>query len=236
MRKKTINQIKEKVISSYSAIAHEFDQTRKIPWGEFNHFLAHTKHGGKVLDLGCGNGRFYEFIKQKDVDYLGIDNNSNLLEHARNNFPEATFQLDDMINFSLPEEAFDNIFCIAAFHHIPSKRLRIESAELIRRSIKTDGILILTVWNLFQVKYLKTFLKSIFSSIIHLGLKNAWNDLWVKWGKYPIKRYYHAFLPKELLKCFPSDKWKIEELYFTRKGKRVSFLRSFNIVLVARKT
>ena len=235
MRKKTIQQIKEKVISSYSAIAHEFDQTRKVPWQEFNHFLAYTKHGGKTLDLGCGNGRFYDFIKQKEVDYLGIDNNSNLLEHARTNFPDARFQLDDMTDFHPPEEAYDNIFCIAAFHHVPDKKLRKKVIENIHRSLKTDGILILTVWNLFQLKNVGKFLKTIGLWILHLGLKHEWNDLWIKWGNYPIKRYYHAFLPKELLKCFQSDKWIIEELYFVKKGKRVSFIRSFNLVLIARK-
>lgn len=235
MRKKTIKQIKEKVISSYSAIAHEFDQTRKVPWQEFDHFLAYTKHGGKTLDLGCGNGRFYEFIKQKKVDYLGVDNNSHLLEKARENYPDARFQLEDMMNLNLPEEAYDNVFCIAAYHHVPSIKMRKFVANDIHKILKTDGILILTVWNLFQFKYLKAFLKSILSFILHLGLKTSWNDLWIKWGDYPLKRYYHAFLPKELLKYFPSDKWEIEELYFVKKGKKVSFLRSYNLVLVARK-
>lgn len=235
MHKKTAHQIKEQLKQSYSAIAHEFDQTRKEPWREFDHFLAYTKHGGNVLDLGCGNGRLYYFLKQKEVDYLGVDNNSNLLEHARNNFSEAKFQLDDMSDMHLPEEAFDNIFSIAAFHHIPSKKLRKKVIQSIHRSLKTDGILILTVWNLFQFKNIGKFLKMIGSWILHLGLKTSWNDLWVKWGNYPIKRYYHAFLPKELLKYFPSDNWKIEEFYFTRKGTRVSFLRSFNLILIARK-
>ncbi|MBN2087917.1 class I SAM-dependent methyltransferase [Candidatus Peregrinibacteria bacterium] len=235
MRKKLINQIKEKVISSYSAIAHEFDQTRKIPWQEFNHFLAYTKHGGKSLDLGCGNGRLYEFLKQKEVDYLGVDHNSHLLDKAKENYPECRFQLADMMDLNLPEEAFDNIFCIASFHHIPGRKMRKEVSESIRKSLKTDGILILTVWNLFQLKYLNTLLKSILSFIVHFGFKNAWNDLWIKWGNYPIKRYYHAFLPKELIKIFSTDSWEIEEFYFTRKGKKVSFFRAYNLVLVVRK-
>ena len=235
MRKKLIHQIKEHLKQSYSAIAHEFDQTRKEPWEEFHHFLAYTKHGGNILDLGCGNGRMYDFLKQKEVNYLGVDNNSNLLECARNNFPEARFQLDDMSDMHFPQEAFDNVFCIAAFHHIPGKKIRKEVIQSIHGSLKTDGILILTVWNLFQLKNIWKFLKMLGLWLLHLGLKQEWNDLWVKWGNYPIKRYYHAFLPKELIRYFSSDKWEVEEFYFTRKGNRVSFLRSFNIVLIARK-
>ncbi|MBU0727682.1 methyltransferase domain-containing protein [Patescibacteria group bacterium] len=235
MRKKTIKQIKEQIKESYSAIAQEFHQTRKAPWEEFNHFLAYTKHDGNTLDLGCGNGRLYEFLKPKNVNYLGIDHNSHLLDKARESYPEARFELDDMTDVDLPEEAFDNIFCIAAFHHIPGRKMRKHVADNMHRSLKTDGILILTVWNLFQFKYLKALLKAIVTCILHLGLKTAWNDLMIKWGNFPIKRYYHAFLPKEFLKYFPESKWKIEEFYFTRKGNRVSFLRSFNLVLIARK-
>jgi len=235
MHKKTIHQIKEQLKQSYSAIAHEFHQTRKAPWEEFRHFLAYTKHGGTILDLGCGNGRLYEFLKPKEVQYLGIDHNSHLLDKARESYPEARFQLADMTNVNLPEGGFDNVFCIAAFHHIPGRKMRKEITKAIHRSLKPDGILILTVWNLFQFKYFKEIIKGILSCILHLGLKTAWNDLMIKWGNFPIKRYYHAFLPKEFLRYFPSDNWKIEEFYFTRKGNRVSFLRSFNLVLIARK-
>jgi SAM-dependent methyltransferase len=235
MRRKIAHQIREQVRRSYDAIASEFDQTRKMPWEEFRHFTAYTKHGGNVLDLGCGNGRLYEFLKPKNVNYLGIDHNSNLLDKARENYPEARFRLDDMADACFPEKSFDNIFCIAAFHHIPGRKMRKCVAGSIHRSLKTDGVLILTVWNLFQLKYLKELLKAIAVCVLHLGLKTAWNDLMIRWGDFPVKRYYHAFLPEELLRYFPPGKWRIEEFYFTRKGNRVSFLRSFNIVLIARK-
>ena len=235
MRQKIIHDIKERLKASYSAIAGEFDQTRKVPWGEFSHFLAYTKHGGNSLDLGCGNGRLYEFLKQKEVNYLGVDHNSNLLEAAKTNFPSARFELGDMTDLNLEEEAFDNIFCIAAFHHIPGRKTRQKAVSDLHHALKTDGIFILTVWNLFQWKYIGTLLTGILKSILYLGLKTAWNDVFIKWGNYPLKRYYHAFLPKELLSLFPDDEWKVEEFYFTKKGNRVSFLMSFNLVLIVRK-
>jgi ubiquinone/menaquinone biosynthesis C-methylase UbiE len=235
MRQKTIDQINEKLKSSYSAVAREFYLTRKTPWEEFHHFLGYVRHGAKVLDIGCGNGRFYDFLKPRKVEYYGIDHNSHQLEVGREMYPDARLELGDMMDLNLPENAFDNVFCIAAFHHIPGKKMRRKVADDFYRILKPDGVLILTVWNLFQLKYLVGIVKGFLSCILHLGLKTAWNDVWVRWGAYPIKRYYHAFLPKELIRYFDSGKWKIEEFYFTRKGNRVSFLRSFNIVLIARK-
>lgn len=238
MRVKTSDKIRQQVKETYSEIADEFDQTRQNPWLEFLHFLEYIENGDKVLDLACGNGRLYDLLKEKNVDYLGVDNNKALLEKARKNFPEAIFQIGDMVDLDFPDNNFDALFCIAAFHHIPGKKLRQKAAREMHRVLKKNGVVILTTWNLFQWKYLKNFLKSIGSSVIHLGFKNAWNDLWIKWGKSGYNRYYHAFLPGEFKSYFPArgkKGWKIEEFYFVRKGSRVKFWRSFNICLIARK-
>jgi SAM-dependent methyltransferase len=235
VKKKFADSIADKVKESYSQFAGEFDQTRKQQWPEFDHFLSYTRKHAKVLDLGCGNGRLYDFLKPKEVTYLGIDHNSQLLDLARKNFPEAKFQLDDLMDPKLEEGAFDNVFCIAAFHHVPTREMRKKVLVDIHHALKTDGILILTVWNLFQFKYIGQFFKAIFHSILTVGLRGAWNDLWIKWGNYPIKRYYHAFLPSELMALLSQDMWQIEEFYFTRKGNRVRWFRSFNFVLIARK-
>ena len=235
MRKKHSNIIRDLVTKAYNSIAGEFDQTRKVQWLEFHEFLEYVENDVKILDLGCGNGRVYELLKEKKIDYLGIDNSSGLIEKARANHSNANFEFADMVDLDLPDNSFDIIFSIASFHHIPGKKLRIQAIKEMHRVLKSDGILILTVWNLFQWKYLKCLIKSILSSIIHIGLKYAWNDLWIKWGKHPIKRYYHAFLPSELIRYFDNRRWKIEKFYFTHKGSKVKFWQSFNLCLIARK-
>ncbi len=234
MQKKCAEKIRQQVKVTYSSIASEFDQTRKNLWQEFEHFLDYVGQDAKVLDLGCGNGRLYELIKKKNAIYIGIDNNEALLKKARENFPGAKFRLGDMTSLNLPDKSFDVVFNIAAFHHIPGKELRHKASYEMHRVLKPDGILILTVWNLFQWKYLWNFIRSILSFIFHLGLKYSWNDLWIKWGSHHIKRYYHAFLPCELKNYFTKG-WKTEEFYFVRKGTRVKFWKSYNICLILRK-
>ncbi len=235
MRKKTADQIRQGVVESYGAIAGEFDQTRVRPWPEFESFSRYIRSGDKVLDLGCGNGRLFEVLKAKSVDYLGVDNNSALIEKAKRRFPEAEFQLCDMVDLELPDRCFDVVFSVAAFHHIPGKALRAKSVRQIHRVLKDRGVLVLTVWNLFQWRYAKAWAQSLLSFLLHLGFQCAWNDLWIAWGNFPLKRYYHAFLPNELLRHFPKTEWTIEDFYFTRKGSRVKFWQSFNLCLVVRK-
>ena len=235
MRKKFSDKIRCKVKDVYDSIAGEFNKTRKSQWSEFDYFLEYVKSGSEVLDLGCGNGRIYELLKSKKVDYLGVDNSSGLLDKARENFPDAKFKLGDMVDLDLPDKSFDSIFSIASFHHIPGRKLRSRAVNEMHRVLKADGVLILTVWNLFQFKYFTDLIKSMFSFIIHFGLKYSWNDLWIKWGQHKEKRYYHAFLPRELSRCFKKSKWEVKEFYFVRKGTRVKFWQSFNICLIAKK-
>lgn len=235
MRKKHSSTIREEVKKAYSAIAGEFNQTRKVQWSEFQDFLPFIKKGSKVLDLGCGNGRFYELLKAKHVDYLGVDNNSQLLERARENFSDASFQLGDMTDLKISDNTFDVIVSIAAFHHLPGRRLRHDAVAEMHRVLKKEGVLIMTVWNLFQWKYFMNLLKSIFSFLIYFGLRYAWNDLWIKWGNHSIKRYYHAFLPYEFLHYFKNKNWQIKEFYFVKKGARVKLRHAFNLCLIAYK-
>lgn len=235
MLKKHSNTIRKRVISAYDSIAEEFDQTRRAQWPECEEFLKYVKEGAKVLDLGCGNGRMYELLKLKTTDYLGIDNSLGLIKRACQNFPEARFEQGDMVKLDLPDRSFDVIFSIASFHHIPSRKLRKRAIGEMHRTLKSNGILILTVWNLFQWKYLVNFVKSIISFAVHFGLKYAWNDLWVNWGNTNVKRYYHAFLPSELVRYFSRKNWRAEEFYFTQHGDRVKFWQAFNLCLILRK-
>jgi len=233
---KTSHPITEKVKASYVAIADEFSQSRMRPWPEFDAFLSHVESGARVLDVGCGNGRLYDFLKQKQIDYLGLDHNPEFIKKATDIFPEAQFQLQEMTDLDLPKNHFDVIFSIAAFHHLPTKKLRKKVLLDLHRSLKKEGVLILTTWNLFQWRYVTPLIKSVFRSLLTLGLRGGWNDLWIKWGKYPLKRYYHSFLPSELRRLFPPNLWVIEDFYFTKKGKRVKFWGSFNVVIILKKT
>lgn len=222
-------------MSVYSEIADEFDVSRKKQWHEFEYFLKIIKEKSKVLDLGCGNGRLYEVLRQKKVEYLGIDLTEELIEKARKHFPDASFEVGDMTDLKLKDRQFDSVFSIAAFHHVPGEKLRHQSVKEMHRVLKKDGLLVLTVWNLFQWKYALPIIKALLSFVFHLGMKYSWNDLWIPWKQHGRKRYYHAFLPGELKSYFKKTKWKIEDFYFVRKGDRVKFGRTFNFILIARK-
>jgi ubiquinone/menaquinone biosynthesis C-methylase UbiE len=188
--------ILEKTKENYNLIAKEFSATRKEIWEELKFLFENLKEGEKVLDLGCGNGRWYKIFKEKRVDYFGIDNSEKLIEIAKENFPDAKFFVGDALNLPFPDNFFDKIYSIALLHHIPSEALRIKVLKEAKRVLRPGGILILTCWRVHRLREILAFLKYTFLKIIGKS-KLDFRDTFVPWGKKTL-RYYHFFTQKEL--------------------------------------
>ena len=152
------------------------------------------------------------FLKSKiktKYHYLGIDNNENFLNIAQKKYPEQKFIKGDLLKIPMEDESTNIIFNIRSFHHIPSKLLREKSLHEMKRTLKDNGILIISVWNLWQKKYFKELLLAFLRSIITFGTYE-FNDTFISCGKKD-KRYYHAFTRKEFTKLIEKSGFKILE-------------------------
>lgn len=228
MKEETAKELLEKVKQDYAKISAEFSKTREEPWPEFENFKKYLKKTDKIADIGCGNGRLLYTLKE-DFDYIGIDNNPHLLEEAKRKFPNGKFMYGDMLELPLMDASMDAVFCIAAFHHVPSQKLRNKTLQEINRILKPDGTLMMMVWNLFQKKSLKQLIKSLFSK------KYDFKDIFIKWSDSGIKRYYHAFTPWELKKLLRKNGFKISKIFCTKRGKKSYFWNAYNICVIAKK-
>jgi len=188
--------ILEKTKENYNLIAKEFSATRKEIWEELKFLFEDLKEGEKVLDLGCGNGRWYKVFKEKKVDYFGVDNSEKLIEIAKENFPDAKFFVGNALNLPFPDNFFDKVYSIALLHHIPSEDFRIKVLKEAKRVLRPGGILILTCWRVHRLREILAFLKYTFLKIIGKS-KLDFRDTFVPWGKKTL-RYYHFFTQKEL--------------------------------------
>jgi SAM-dependent methyltransferase len=66
----------------------------------------------KILDFGCGFGDFYGYLRKNKIkpkSYLGIDINQNLINMARNLYPEAKFLCDNNSEKSFELENINNV-------------------------------------------------------------------------------------------------------------------------------
>lgn len=243
MKESTAHKLLKHVAESYNQIANEFSDTRNHSWEEFKYFKKYLQSGDEIVDLGCGNGRLLEFLFQhylsNDFHYIGIDNSSGLLAHAQKKYPRAAFLPGDQLSIPITDNSADLIMNIAAFHHLPSHNLRLQALLEMKRIIKPGGFLIITVWNLWQSKYLWQNFLAWLKFLTSLG-DFAPNDLFIPWknGKGEIKshRYYHNFLPAELNALLAKTGFTIKESFSVRKGQKVTFLKSFNYCIIAQKS
>ena len=150
----------ENIITSvkniYDNIGKEFSSSRQYIWPDLKPYLKNVKSGSSVLDVGCGNGRLLLGLPEK-TKYTGLDISKELLKEAEKAHPEHKFYETDITKESiwkhLPQ--YDYIFCIAVFHHLPTKKDQLFVLNQIKRHLKPRGKILITAWNLWQPKYLK---------------------------------------------------------------------------------
>lgn len=231
MRQEDAHYLLVKTREDYNLIAQEFSSTRQNVWEEilflFDNYLV---PGDKVLDLGCGNARYYPVFKEKQTEYIGIDSSKNLIEISKENYPEAEFKVEDALNLSFPDNYFNNVYSIAVLHHIPAKEFRLKFLTEAKRVLKSNGLLVLTVWKLHQIKEWQLLIKYTLLKLIGKS-KLDWNDIYEPWGK-KTKRYYHWFSKKELENLVKEAGFKIEKSGIAKNNKK----NRQNIYIVAKKT
>lgn len=213
MKKKIADQILNKVVVDYDDIADEFNDTRKYAWYEFEIYKELLQENDVVLDLGCGNGRLYEALNVKNIDYTGIDVSRELLKKAAKNYPKAKFKKGSFLNLPKFRRKFDKIYCVASFHHIPGTAYRKEALLNMKKILKKDGTIIISVWNLWKKKYRKHIWKSLLN--LH---KYDFGDTFIPWGKSGINRYYHAFSLFEMRSLLESTGFYVVEELMVKKN------------------
>ena len=215
-------KILKDVVTSYSKIAEEFDATRDHPWSEFDIFLNQMdfEEEQKLLDVGCGNGRLLDFFKDQPIDYTGLDNNKKLLAIARKTRKQENkkiiFKYGDILKLPFPTNTFDTVWCIAVLHHIPTEELQLKALKEMLRVLKHKGKLMLTVWNLWQLKYLKY-------------IDEKTHDSFIPWGAdKKTTRYYHAFTSPEMRKLLKKSGFELK--------KEIKLKGNFNLSYVYEKS
>lgn len=210
----------------YNQAGVHFSRTRQKKYGSgsFNwvvtdQYLNRLKSGQSLLDIGCGNGKLVTGLP-KGVTYLGTDFSETLLSEARTLHPEYEFRYGDVLD---PKDwgeldSYDAIFCVAVLHHIPTRENQVSVLREIKKHLKANGFVFLTVWNLWQERFLQYHLET------HVEV--PYNKKW--------KRYCVAYeLPEMLQRCTDAG-LEIEEIFYAdRDGNKSDIQNGENLVVVA---
>lgn len=223
MQNSTALEVIEKVKSDYDDIADQFSATRNALWSDILFINDYVKDGDRVLDLGCGNGRLLKLLKEKNITYTGIDISEKIIIQAQSLFTEndkIKFLVGNALELPFDDNEFDVVISVAFFHHIPSNELRLKTLKEVRRITSNDGVIIMTVWNLWQKKYFKFVLKNILMKIFGKS-RLDFKDALIPWKKGKnVDRYYHAFTLSELRKLVNGSLLKLVDVGYTIRDKK----------------
>jgi len=72
---------------------------------------------GRVLDFGCGSGRWVETLAGFGDDYVGVDISDEMVAICQSRYPGRRFETLDQTSIPCPSNYFDFAFSIAVIHH-----------------------------------------------------------------------------------------------------------------------
>lgn len=144
----------------YATVADVFDQTRSHAWTGWERLLIHLQTLPvplRVLDVGCGNGRFGLFLAQHGltVHYTGYDNNQTLLDHAHTALTDAalasvTLTRRESLLHPLSEAPYDVIGVFGVLHHVPGQAQRLAFMRDLAAHVSLGGILAVAGWRFLE--------------------------------------------------------------------------------------
>ena len=105
--------------------------------------LGEARPGERVLDLGCGAGRFVAALRDAGAEPVGVEIAAAALERARRNVPGADLRLVEP-DGSLPlgHGEVDLVWCSEVLEHVPDTVGFLTEA---RRVLKPGGRILVTV-------------------------------------------------------------------------------------------
>jgi SAM-dependent methyltransferase len=121
----------------------------------------------KVLDIGCGNARFLDFLDnifaKSWISYTGLDYCEYWLDLANQKrlaYPRHLVEITnldlvlELLNNSLDlklKGKFDLIVIFGLMHHLPSINIRFKILEIAKNHLNKDGLIVWTSWRFLDV-------------------------------------------------------------------------------------
>jgi ubiquinone/menaquinone biosynthesis C-methylase UbiE len=101
------------------------------------------QHIARILDLGCGTGRFSEALAARfNADVVGLDPSVRMLQVARAKLrhPRVRYELGRAEAIPLPNASIDLVFMSMCFHHFAD---RLAAAHECRRVLADYGTVVI---------------------------------------------------------------------------------------------
>lgn len=136
----------------YERHAEAFDRARRHPWPGWDRVIEGITTPVRVLDAGCGAGRFRALLEARSIPvtrYVGVDRSAGLLDRARDRYPDAEWASTDLFG-ALDAGPFDLVVAFGVLHHVAGAARRRQLVRRLAARLDAGGRLAVTVWQFAQ--------------------------------------------------------------------------------------
>lgn len=114
-------------------------------------------HGkGRLLDAGCGSGKYSIPLKMRGFDVVAIDVSKKALEMACKGSTDRNLNMDfleaSICKTPFQDASFDMIWCYGVLQHLLSGE-RVQAINEFSRILKKNGVLFLEVFGRDDMRY-----------------------------------------------------------------------------------
>lgn len=114
----------------------------------FRHRAAYSlwqKTGGdSFLDIGCGDGVFEKFVKEKHPKSVcsGIDLSEIAIQTAKSNVPDVEFQVRDVLKEGIPyaDNTFDAVIALDVLEHVFQPHILLQEIKRVTKKYAIIGV------------------------------------------------------------------------------------------------
>ena len=229
----------------YNTHAASFSATRQAPWQGWYQLLPllQKRTHLRVLDIGAGNGRFYDFLIKNsppnlhELEYVALEpsqeliniakarirsqQKENTLKNTTVHFIKTSFPINNLLISSAFDEqykiltiGFNLIVAFGVFHHIETSSQRVEFLTQMKTLLTDDGIGVVTLW---EIKKHPTFTKRV--------VRNLGNNNYIlNWqNDDTAQRFYHYITQTEEERLVEQSKINIiNSFYADGKSKNLN--------------
>ncbi len=144
----TAKQKRDSVKKNYDLIAKQYSEE----FGNYiedldvyEEFEKHLTPNAKILDLGAGSGRTYDYFSKRGFEYIGLDFSKEMRDCAYKLHGEFSYIVDDMVNLKnhFDNNSVDAVFAVYSLFHLPIEELKQVLSD-IYDILKDNGFFLFT--------------------------------------------------------------------------------------------
>lgn len=176
-------------------------------------------HGKRILDAGCGKGRFSDVLLKAGAEVVGLDFSDELLQETRN-INGGFFTQGSLTRLPFKDNSFDYVFSIEVLEHIPDTELAI--SELIR-VLRNNGKILIIDKNKCSLH------RKLLIPRILIKKYKEWSNQWM----YPkgfvfVEKWFYSWELKKIMKIYCKE---VEVEFLKDEGSLFTIIPQINLFI-----